>query len=106
VADYKKIAARYGTLQDVDELIAQLKKRDMKCESLFFFFAWPWFYEHAPKSRRGGHRKKADCSTRNGIVMMDLVVNHVSLHEHALPACRARQQEIAKLEHDATPARE
>jgi glycosidase len=30
IADYKDIDSRYGTLADVDELIAELKKRDMK----------------------------------------------------------------------------
>ncbi|KAH9886100.1 glycoside hydrolase family 13 protein [Xylariomycetidae sp. FL2044] len=30
IADYKEIDPCYGTLEDVDELIAQLKKRDMK----------------------------------------------------------------------------
>jgi oligo-1,6-glucosidase len=30
IADYKQIDHRYGTLEDVDELIAELKKRDMK----------------------------------------------------------------------------
>ena len=30
VADYKQIASRYGTLADVDRLIAELKKRGMK----------------------------------------------------------------------------
>ena len=29
-ADYKDIDPRYGTLADVDELITELKKRDMK----------------------------------------------------------------------------
>ena len=29
-ADYKDIDPRYGTLEDVDHLIAELKKRDMK----------------------------------------------------------------------------
>ncbi|KAI1813262.1 glycoside hydrolase family 13 protein [Poronia punctata] len=30
ISDYKDIDPRYGTLEDVDELIAELKKRDMK----------------------------------------------------------------------------
>ncbi|OTA60040.1 glycoside hydrolase family 13 protein [Hypoxylon sp. EC38] len=30
IADYKQIDPRYGSLEDVDELIAELKKRDMK----------------------------------------------------------------------------
>ncbi|RYO85593.1 hypothetical protein DL762_005109 [Monosporascus cannonballus] len=30
IADYKQIDHRYGTLEDVDELIAELRKRDMK----------------------------------------------------------------------------
>ncbi|KAG4216675.1 hypothetical protein PC116_g34844, partial [Phytophthora cactorum] len=30
IADYKLIDERYGTLEDIDELIAELKKRDMK----------------------------------------------------------------------------
>jgi len=30
IADYKQIDPHYGTLEDVDELISQLKKRDMK----------------------------------------------------------------------------
>ncbi|KAI0138738.1 glycoside hydrolase family 13 protein [Hypoxylon sp. NC0597] len=30
IADYKQIDPRYGSLDDVDELIAELKKRDMK----------------------------------------------------------------------------
>lgn len=30
IADYKDIDPRYGTLADVDELIAELKKRNMK----------------------------------------------------------------------------
>ncbi|PMD43527.1 glycoside hydrolase family 13 protein [Hyaloscypha variabilis F] len=30
IADYKQIDHRYGTLEDVDELISELKKRDMK----------------------------------------------------------------------------
>ncbi|RYO96506.1 hypothetical protein DL765_011595 [Monosporascus sp. GIB2] len=30
IADYKEIDHRYGTLEDVDELIAELRKRDMK----------------------------------------------------------------------------
>ena len=30
IADYKAIDPRYGTIEDVDELIAELKKRDMK----------------------------------------------------------------------------
>jgi len=30
IADYKDIDPRYGTLEDVDELIAGLRKRDMK----------------------------------------------------------------------------
>lgn len=29
-ADYKDIDPCYGTLQDVDDMIAELKKRDMK----------------------------------------------------------------------------
>lgn len=29
-ADYKDIDPRYGSLEDVDRLIAELKKRDMK----------------------------------------------------------------------------
>jgi len=30
IADYKSIDPIYGTLEDVDDLIAELKKRDMK----------------------------------------------------------------------------
>lgn len=30
VADYKAIDPAYGTIQDVDELIAELKRRNMK----------------------------------------------------------------------------
>ena len=30
ISDYKDIDARYGTLKEVDELIRQLGKRDMK----------------------------------------------------------------------------
>jgi glycosidase len=30
ISDYNDIDGRYGTLADVDELIAELKKRDMK----------------------------------------------------------------------------
>lgn len=30
IADYKQIDPRYGTIEDVDELIAELKKRGMK----------------------------------------------------------------------------
>lgn len=30
IADYKAIDPIYGTLEDVDHLIAELKKRDMK----------------------------------------------------------------------------
>lgn len=30
IADYKSIDPAYGTIEDVDELIAELKKRDMK----------------------------------------------------------------------------
>lgn len=30
IADYKDIDPKYGSLQDVDNLIAELKKRDMK----------------------------------------------------------------------------
>lgn len=30
IADYKVIDPAYGTIQDVDELIAELGKRDMK----------------------------------------------------------------------------
>ena len=30
VADYKQIDPRYGSIEDVDELIAELKKRDMR----------------------------------------------------------------------------
>lgn len=30
IADYKAVDPSYGTLEDVDELIAELKKRDMK----------------------------------------------------------------------------
>lgn len=30
IADYKQLDERYGTLEDIDELIAELKKRDMK----------------------------------------------------------------------------
>ena len=30
IADYKAIDPRYGTLEDVDHLIAELKKREMK----------------------------------------------------------------------------
>lgn len=30
IQDYKDIDARYGTLDDVDELISELRKRDMK----------------------------------------------------------------------------
>ncbi|KAI1465166.1 glycoside hydrolase family 13 protein [Daldinia caldariorum] len=30
IADYKQIDERYGTLEDIDELITELKKRDMK----------------------------------------------------------------------------
>ncbi len=30
IADYKAIDKIYGTIEDVDELVAELKKRDMK----------------------------------------------------------------------------
>jgi glycosidase len=30
IADYKDIDHRYGSLEDVDRLIAELKKRDMR----------------------------------------------------------------------------
>ncbi len=30
IADYKAIDPKYGTIEDVDELIAELKKRGMK----------------------------------------------------------------------------
>ena len=30
ISDYKDIDPRYGTLKDVDHLIAELKKRDIK----------------------------------------------------------------------------
>lgn len=30
ISDYRDIDPKYGTLNDVDELIAQLKQRDMK----------------------------------------------------------------------------
>lgn len=30
IADYKAIDKRYGTIEDVDELIVELKSRDMK----------------------------------------------------------------------------
>ena len=30
IADYKAIDPRYGTIEDVDHLTAELKKRDMK----------------------------------------------------------------------------
>ena len=30
IADYKAIDERYGSIENVDELIAQLKKREMK----------------------------------------------------------------------------
>lgn len=30
IADYESIDPKYGTLEDVDELIAELKKRDIK----------------------------------------------------------------------------
>lgn len=30
IADYKTIGPRYGTIDDVDELIVELKKRGMK----------------------------------------------------------------------------
>ena len=30
ISDYKDVDPKYGTLEDVDELITQLKQRDMK----------------------------------------------------------------------------
>lgn len=30
ISDYKQIDPSFGTIEDVDELIAELKKRDMK----------------------------------------------------------------------------